>query len=392
MNQPLVSVLMVNYNHEYTLKRAIESVLNQTYTNIQFVIVDDGSTDRSCEIIQSFDDPRIEFYSRPENEHICLATNFAFTKLNGDYVARIDSDDVWYENKLEIQLKYMEDNGSDICFTWCDWIDEDGNNINERMKDFMSLTDVSFSSQKEWLNTFYYIGNCLLHSSVLMKSEVRTETGNFEIMYRQLHDFDYWARIVKKRNLYVIPQRLIGMCRFNSENTNASAITEENDTRTFNEYMDIRSHMFDDMCDETFINCFSHDFVCQDSCSKEELDCEKAFLLCRPPVNWPNHIPPAGINALKALIYEERYRKLLKEKYNFTVHDLYKMNASHMYNDPYVKQNIQQLQDTICQKDKNIQQLSEEIDRLNGQLTEIFNSNFWKKTESLRKVMGKIKK
>ena len=67
--QKLVSVLMVNYNHEDTLAETIQSVLNQTYSNFQFIIVDDGSTDRSCAIIESFQDERIELYKREENEH-----------------------------------------------------------------------------------------------------------------------------------------------------------------------------------------------------------------------------------------------------------------------------------------------------------------------------------
>ena len=70
MGEKLVSVLMVNYNHEDTLAETIQSVLNQTYSNFQFIIVDDGSTDRSCAIIESFQDERIELYKREENEHI----------------------------------------------------------------------------------------------------------------------------------------------------------------------------------------------------------------------------------------------------------------------------------------------------------------------------------
>ena len=81
--------------------------MNQTFSNLQFISVDDGSTDRSCEIIESFQDERIELYKREENEHICVATNYGFTKVKGDYLARIDSDDLWYPDKLEKQLLFM---------------------------------------------------------------------------------------------------------------------------------------------------------------------------------------------------------------------------------------------------------------------------------------------
>ena len=119
MKEELITVLMVNYNHEDTIKEAIESVLNQTYTNIQFVIVDDGSTDASCRIAEQFDDSRIELYHLERNEHICYATNFGFSKIKGRYLARIDSDDIWYPDKLNKQIALMQRNKEcKICFTW----------------------------------------------------------------------------------------------------------------------------------------------------------------------------------------------------------------------------------------------------------------------------------
>ena len=112
MKRPLVSVLMVNYNHEDSIRESIESVLSQSFDNLQFVIVDDGSTDRSCEIVESFHDPRLEFYRLPENRHICYTTNFGLTKVRGDYLARIDSDDLWLPDKLERQLAFLRNTKS----------------------------------------------------------------------------------------------------------------------------------------------------------------------------------------------------------------------------------------------------------------------------------------
>ena len=93
---------MVNYNHEAHLPLTIESVLSQSYQNIQFIIIDDGSTDGSQPIIKDYakKDPRIEYYFLEKNRHICHATNFGFRKVTGEYLARIDSDDLWYPDKL----------------------------------------------------------------------------------------------------------------------------------------------------------------------------------------------------------------------------------------------------------------------------------------------------
>ena len=191
------------------------SVLDQTYSNFQFIIVDDGSTDSSCEIIESFQDERIELYKREENEHICVATNYGFTKVKGDYLARIDSDDLWYPDKLEKQLLFMEEHPEcSVCFTWCDLIDEYGNNINELEKGLLKLYESKTLEQEQWLRKFYFEGNCLAHPAVLMKREVLENIGRFTLAYRQLHDFDYWVRIAKQYKIYVIQERLIAVRRF----------------------------------------------------------------------------------------------------------------------------------------------------------------------------------
>ena len=97
---------MVNYNHADVIKETIESVLAQSYTNFQFIIVDDGSTDGSLDIINQFDDNRIEVYPQKKNMQICTVTNIGLKKMKGTYLARIDSDDIWEPEKLEKQIRF----------------------------------------------------------------------------------------------------------------------------------------------------------------------------------------------------------------------------------------------------------------------------------------------
>lgn len=133
MDRELVSVLMVNYNRGTTIGESIKSVLAQTYTDLELIIVDDGSTDDSCSVIESIKDPRIKLYRLEQNEHISHATNYGFQKVTGAYLARIDSDDVWYPQKLEKQITFLKNNPEyKICFAWIDLIDEYGNSINEQ--------------------------------------------------------------------------------------------------------------------------------------------------------------------------------------------------------------------------------------------------------------------
>ena len=104
MKKDLVSVLMVNYNHADTIEKSIRSVLEQTYSKLQLIIVDDGSTDNSVEIINSIEDPRIELYEQKVNKQICMVTNFGMEKVKGEYFARIDSDDIWKNGRCASRL------------------------------------------------------------------------------------------------------------------------------------------------------------------------------------------------------------------------------------------------------------------------------------------------
>lgn len=392
MGEKLVSVLMVNYNHEDTLAETIQSVLNQTYFNFQFIIVDDGSTDRSCEIIESFQDERIELYKREENEHICVATNYGFTKVKGDYLARIDSDDLWYPDKLEKQLLFMEEHPEcSVCFTWCDLIDEYGNNINELEPNRLKVYESETLEQAQWMRRFYFWGNCLAHPAVLMKREVLENIGQFTLAYRQLHDFDYWIRIAKHYKIYVIQERLIAVRRFMKEEQkykNASAVSEKNDTRVFNEFMDIRAHFFEEISDELFVEGFQEDFRCKDSFTREELECEKAFLLCSPHKGW-NGISPAGLEKLAQLLEEEKMRILLREKYHFSVKDLYSLTEKHLFADSILERRYEEIEYCNHQLELEKHQLQQEVVNCQNLISEYANSTSWKITEPLRK-MGSI--
>lgn len=395
MKNDLVSVLLVNYNHEDTLAETIQSVLDQTYKNIQFIIVDDGSTDKSCEIIQGFKDQRIELYRKKENEHICVATNYGFTKVRGNYLARIDSDDLWYPDKLEKQLQFMQKTPDcSVCFTWCDLIDEKGNNINELESDRLKMYEAKTLEQAQWLRRFYFWGNCLAHPAVLMKREVLEKIGEFVLAYRQLHDFDYWIRIAKQYKIYVMQDRLIAVRRFMDEvkkQKNASAVTEKNDTRVFNEFMDIRAHFFEGMSDELFVEAFQEEFRYRESYTKDELECEKAFLLCAPHKGWDG-VAPAGIERLAMLLEDGEMRQLLKKKYHFTVKDLYCLTEEHLYADSILKKYFDDMKEYEQRVERERQQLKEEIKNCQNLISDYANSTSWKITEPLRKLGNLVRK
>lgn len=131
MEQIECSVVMTVYNAEKYLRDTIESVLRQTMKNFELIIVNDCSTDSSEEIVKSYlTDKRIKYFKNEKNLKVSRTRNFGVSKAQGKYVAFIDSDDIWLDNKLEKQLKYIKEKNAKIVYSGYGFIDDDGNYLN----------------------------------------------------------------------------------------------------------------------------------------------------------------------------------------------------------------------------------------------------------------------
>ena len=121
MEKSLVSIILPTYNRAEFIGKALDSVLAQTYGNWECVLIDDGSTDHTRDVLAAFDDSRIRFF-RQENRGVSGARNAGIAACRGDVIALLDSDDEWLPAKLETQLSYMRANGYEICQTEEIWI------------------------------------------------------------------------------------------------------------------------------------------------------------------------------------------------------------------------------------------------------------------------------
>ncbi len=132
----LISIITPVYNCEKFLKFTIESVINQTYSNWELILVDDCSTDNSAKVAKKYSqkDSRIKYFKLSENSGAAIARNYALNKALGRFVAYLDSDDMWKSNKLEKQMLYMLENK--IAFSCTDYekIDEHGHSLNKIIK------------------------------------------------------------------------------------------------------------------------------------------------------------------------------------------------------------------------------------------------------------------
>ena len=112
----MISVVLPTYNRGPLLMRAVSSVLNQTYSDIELLIVDDGSSDCTRDVVSKIDDPRVKYLYQDVNRGACAVRNIGVNAARGEYIAFQDSDDVWYPEKLEQQLAYLQETQSDVVF------------------------------------------------------------------------------------------------------------------------------------------------------------------------------------------------------------------------------------------------------------------------------------
>lgn len=136
---PLISVLIPTYNYGKFIGKCIDSVLKQTYKNFEIIVVDDGSTDNTKDVVSKF--PEVKYY-RQENKGVSVARNKLLKAAKGEYIAFIDADDYWAETKLEKQLEYLKEHtDEDIVFSICRNFFDNEKTANDKKAQFLAQTD-----------------------------------------------------------------------------------------------------------------------------------------------------------------------------------------------------------------------------------------------------------
>ena len=199
MNNPLVSIIMPAYNVEKYISDSINSVINQTYQNWELIVIDDCSSDRTRDIVKKFTlkDNRIKsIFTKQNSGKPAIAKNYAYDIVTGDFIAFLDSDDLWLKDKLEKQIRVL--NGSDfkLCYAGGYLIDENGNEIGS----FLPKYDNGYIFKKMLFR--YEINN----QSVLIKKDV-FERFNENITIGE--DYNLFMNIIFRHKVCNIKEKLI---------------------------------------------------------------------------------------------------------------------------------------------------------------------------------------
>ena len=327
MKRPLVTVLMPNHNGERFIARCIRSVLAQTFTDYELLIVEDASTDGSVREIEQFDDPRIRLVRLERNEHICVALNTGLSQARGKYIARIDSDDCWYPEKLEKQVAWMQAHPEcGACFTWVNVVDEQDRRLGPEESFFVDLFRKENRPRRQWVHDFFLYGSCLCHPSAVFPLQVVRDLGGYRNSLVQTQDFDLWIRIAKRYELHILEQPLMDY-RHALQGGNVSAISPAVNIRSYYEMSSILGGYFDDLTDEEFQAVFREEFTRRQASSPEQLQCEKALLLLRP-VFCGHAAKLRGMDLLAKLLDDEGTRRILRDEYDITQLNFYQLSSS----------------------------------------------------------------
>jgi glycosyltransferase involved in cell wall biosynthesis len=202
MSLPLVSVVVPTHNRVMFLKETLASILNQTFTDFELIVVSDGSTDGTNEMVSELDDTRVRLIAQSQSGQPAKPRNTGILASRGKFIALCDDDDVWEANKLEIQIENMlNDSSFDMCYT-------NGRVLRD------GLVQEGMLNRRKVINGHFnelLYGNFIPNSSVLIKKDVFDRIGliNTANVFRGIEDYEFWLRLSYNCSLLYIDSPLI---------------------------------------------------------------------------------------------------------------------------------------------------------------------------------------
>jgi glycosyltransferase involved in cell wall biosynthesis len=201
MHTPLVSVLMPAYNCEAYVLEAVSSMLTQTFSDYELLVIDDGSTDSTKKLLESVDDPRLRLVSNEHNIGLIGTLNRGLELAVGRYIARMDADDISAPERLEKQVRFLEAHpeihilGSMV------------NLINEHGKAFGAIT--GYPKDADEIHRYLLRECCLIHPSVMFRRDTVLGAGGYSDSARHAEDYDLWLRLSDHHKIANLPDKLV---------------------------------------------------------------------------------------------------------------------------------------------------------------------------------------
>lgn len=321
---PRVSVILSSYNHGKFIAEAIQSVLDQTFTDFELFVIDDCSEDNSWEIIQRFEDPRIVATRNPKRMRGAYGFNETIRhRASGEFIAIHHSDDAWLPEKLEKQVAFL-DGHADVgaAFTRVYLIDESGAPFTEQTHFYYSVFNQSNRDRFEWLRHFFLEGNCLCHPSVLARKEAMLSTGLYDRRLGQITDFDLWVRFCLRNDIYILDDELTRF-RIRDNEANQSGDSLASRVRGSNEWPLVFGHLLQLRDEESFFSVFP-EMRRLALATGNNMTYLLAMCAIETNCDYRMHF---GLGLLYELLAEEKVAAEINVKYGFGYIDLIELSA-----------------------------------------------------------------
>ncbi|AFY50939.1 putative glycosyltransferase [Nostoc sp. PCC 7524] len=208
----LVSVIIPVFNGEKTIRKTLDSILSQTLKDLEIIVINDGSSDSTEEIVKNISDERLQIFSYP-NAGLPASRNRGVSHANSEFISFIDADDIWTQNKLESQLKsILASESAAVSYSWTDYIDENGKIVKSGRR----VTNVGDVYSKLLISNFLENG-----SNPLIRRSALATVGGFDESLTAAEDWDMWLRLAAHYDFVIVPEvQILYRISLNSMSTN----------------------------------------------------------------------------------------------------------------------------------------------------------------------------
>jgi len=248
MVEPRVTVLMPVYNAQRFLREAINSILGQSFKPFEFLIIDDGSTDRSVEIVESFEDPRIRLVKNPHNMGITATLNKGIALASCELIARMDADDISHPQRLQKQFGYMKRNPrTGLLSSWARVVSEDHRFLRlERYESKFYFYNLTFEC-------------CIYHPTIMFRRSAAEQVGMYSLPYSE--DYDFFWKMSRHFPIANLPEPLLD---YRISSTSLNTVLKKNEYDTYSEQnvlRNLRYYLGEDLqMPAATLECLRHNF------------------------------------------------------------------------------------------------------------------------------------
>ncbi len=310
--QPLVSVVILCYNQQDYIGDAIDSVMGQTYSNIEIIISDDGSCDNSRDIIRKKVNDwkhkdRVKLFLSEENTAFACAEE-ALNSAVGKYICAMGGDDMMSDEKIAKQVEFLERNKGEysLCFTWIECIGCESIKV-DMMQRWFNIDNIPHS---DMIRTLYLNGNIFAAPSFMMRRDLFEKLGGFDFSLRQTQDYVLWLKYIVENRAYIIPEKLTKY-RVVKGSVSDAEVDKGVDIRTLEELINEIYEIVVNLEGEVFQKAFLLED--KESIDKTDMNCRKMLLFYSYAMEEMN--VRAGEIAVRLYFHyrkEEGFTKLLK--------------------------------------------------------------------------------